>query len=63
MMDIFFQKERKILEQVSFLNFEGIIVTLKTSKRVKITVTLLCSLSDWYPWERYELPYPLPAIG
>ena len=29
------------------------------SKRVCTPVALLCSLSGKYPWERYELPYPL----
>ena len=28
------------------------------SKRVQTPVALLRSLSDKYPWERYESPYP-----
>ena len=32
------------------------------SKRIWIPVTLLCSLSDKYPLERYEPPYP-PNYG
>ena len=28
-------------------------------KRVRTPVALLRSLSDKYPWERYEPPYPL----
>ena len=32
------------------------------SKRVRIPVALLCSLSGKYPWERYEPPYP-PSYG
>ena len=31
-------------------------------KRVRTPVTLLRSLSDKYPWERYEPPYP-PSYG
>ena len=32
------------------------------SKRVQTPVMLLCSLSDKYPLERYESPYP-PSYG
>ena len=32
------------------------------SKRVQTPVALLRSLSDKYPWERYEPPYP-PSYG
>ena len=32
------------------------------SKRVRTPVALLRSLSDKYPWERYEPPYP-PSYG
>ena len=31
-------------------------------KRVRTPVALLRSLSDKYPWERYEPPYP-PSYG
>ena len=33
-----------------------------SSKRVQTPVTLLSSLSDKYPWKRYEPPYP-PSYG
>ena len=32
------------------------------SKRVRIPVALLHSISDKDPWERYEIPYP-PSNG
>ena len=32
------------------------------TKQVHTPVTLLHSLSDKYPWERYEPPYP-PSYG
>ena len=32
------------------------------SSRVRTPVALLHSLSDKYPWERYETPYP-PSYG
>ena len=31
-------------------------------KRIRTPVALLRSLSDKYPWERYEPPYP-PSYG